>query len=393
MDKTKYWIAFSHIKDIGAVTIKKLWVHFRCIKEAWSASSAELYRVPIEPKMIETLIFQRPKISPDALMEKLEKDNIKALCYEDPLYPPLLKEIKDPPVVLYYRGNLDAINFDKTISIVGTRKPTPYAQSATYNIAKELLTFDTVLVSGFAEGIDTECHKACLEQNGSTVAILGSGLNDIYPKSNAKLAKSLIDTGKSLVMSEYPPDIPPAAWQFPYRNRIISALSNVTVIMEANKRSGALITANYAKEHHRKIVVLPTRAGEGNEGGFKLINELYPIFTTTEELLRLAEIEVPEDYCIKNVSPPSTTLIPDDKKDKDVLLVEKSIMTIPNKEYIPINAEEEKVLFALKDDSLTLDRLVAITGISATVLMGTLTMMELNGAVLQINGKRYKKNI
>ncbi|MGD9580703.1 MAG: DNA-processing protein DprA, partial [Vampirovibrionia bacterium] len=217
----KYWLAFNNIEGLGAVSILKIWKHFKSIKEGWSASSAEFYEIDsISNSIIEKIITQRSKINPDKLIEELNQSDVNAFCITDSIYPERLKEIYDPPVVLYYKGNIDNIDFDKSIAIVGTRTPTDYSREMSYKISKDASKYGITIVSGLAEGIDTCAHTSCIENKNNTIAVLGSGLNNIYPRSNINLAKQIVENNSGILISEYAPDTKPDSWRFPYRNRI-----------------------------------------------------------------------------------------------------------------------------------------------------------------------------
>ena len=182
--------------------------------------------------------------------------DIKSISFEDKNYTKLLKEIKNPPEVLYYKGEF-ATN-ENYFAIVGTRRCSTYGKEIALEIAGQLSEAGLTIVSGLAPGIDTFCHQAVVERKGKTIAVLGTGIDDqsIYPKSNIKLAKKILETGGCLI-SEYPPGTPGTQFTFPQRNRIISGLSLGVLVVEAKEKSGALITAQWAKKQGRKIFAVP----------------------------------------------------------------------------------------------------------------------------------------
>ncbi len=201
------------------------------------------------PDTIELLI--------DRDMHLMKSYSIGVLFYEDDEYPSLLKEIFDPPFALFYRGNMQVLN-NLCVSVVGTRRPTGRGMKSSFDLASELCVRDITVVSGLAHGIDSFAHKGAVDsvrQNkyGSTVAVLASGPDSVYPSENRKLAASIMQCGGCLV-SEYPPLCPPLKWHFPQRNRIISGLSKATVVIEAPAGSGALITADFALEQDRELL-------------------------------------------------------------------------------------------------------------------------------------------
>ena len=211
---------------------------------------------------------------PEQILQLADKDikelfsgRINCLFYQDKNYPAQLSEIYDPPVVLFYRGQM----FDNkgTIGIVGTRRPTGKARKAAYGLGYELGKLGIYIVSGLALGIDTEAHKGCVSAGGVTLAVLGCGADIIYPGSNTKIARQILNTG-GMILSEFPPGTPPLKYNFPCRNRIISGLSDSVVIVQAPGRSGALITADYALDQGRELFVhadgVDDYAGAGTKG-------------------------------------------------------------------------------------------------------------------------------
>lgn len=208
-------------------------------------------------------VFSSKTRIPQDIQNTVEKDltlmrsySIGVVFYDDAAYPPLLKEIFDPPFALFYRGNKNVL-CSSCIAVVGTRRPTGNGMKSAFEFSKECCGLDLTIVSGLAHGIDTFAHKGAVEgivnaQKGSSIAVLASGLDSIYPAENRKIAASIIQTGGCLV-SEYPPGIPPLKWHFPQRNRIISGLSEACVVIEAPAGSGALITADFALEQNRDL--------------------------------------------------------------------------------------------------------------------------------------------
>lgn len=211
---------------------------------------------------------------------------IKAITIKDPEYPKLLKETFNPPTNMYVRGNYKILN-KPGIAIVGTRKNTAYGERATDNIAGELAKSGFVIISGLALGIDTIAHKSALKNNGVTIAVLGSSIDgqSIYPKENLKLAEEIIASGGA-VISEYPSPTPPTKYTFPQRNRIVSGLSEATLVIEAPERSGALITARYALEQNREVFAVPGDIfSENSIGTNNLIKQGAKPITSAKEII------------------------------------------------------------------------------------------------------------
>ncbi|GAB4365308.1 MAG: DNA-processing protein DprA [Spirochaetales bacterium] len=231
--------------------------------------------------------------SPTALLESaekslrsMEKRGIRLLTPLDPFYPPQLKEIYDPPFLLFYRGFLPT--WEETfLAIVGTRKPTGAGRTAAYTLAKEASRLGMVIVSGLARGIDGEAHKGCLDSQGKTVAVLGHGLDTVYPVCNRSLGERILRAG-GIFFSEYPPGTPPKPYHFPARNRIISGLSRGVVVVEAPYGSGALITADYAMEQGRDLMIHRVGAESVHSTGTERLREDgAPVIESCQDLLTL----------------------------------------------------------------------------------------------------------
>lgn len=208
----------------------------------------------INDDMIKYIMSQKDLNKANDIYKIIVQKEIKAIVYTNPLYPKLLKEIYDPPFMLYMRGNLTAED-ESPIAIVGARKATAYGKWASYSIAQKLSEYSKTIVSGMAYGADTYAHKGALEGGGRTIAVLGCGVDICYPKANQHLMNKIIENGA--VISEYEPGTPAFPYYFPARNRIISGLSNAIVVVEAGVHSGSLITAEYALEQGRDIYAVP----------------------------------------------------------------------------------------------------------------------------------------
>ncbi|WP_456275511.1 DNA-processing protein DprA [Bacillus sp. AK128] len=211
------------------------------------------YHLPLEK--IQAIYKNLHSVTIASMLEKYKNQNIQCITWIDSRYPESLKQIFNPPWVLYVKGNRDILLSNQMLAIVGTRNPTSYGKRMTDYFVSTFTKQDWITVSGLAKGIDSRVHEATILNNGKTIAVLGSGFNCIYPKENEQLAHAIIQKG--LLMSEYPPDRKPNKWQFPARNRIISGLSLGTMVIEAKERSGSLITANLALEQNREVFAVP----------------------------------------------------------------------------------------------------------------------------------------
>lgn len=409
MSDLKYWLAFNKIDGVGPVSIMKIWNKFKSIKEAWSTSSAELYEINgMQNHIIEKIVMGKKNIVPEKLEEELSKYNIKAICITDENYPELLKQIYDPPVLLYYRGNLEKCNLNKTIAIVGTRTPTDYGREIAYNLGKDFGQSKVTVVSGLAEGIDTSAHTGCLEANGQTIAVIGSGLNRIYPKSNISLAKQITERDNGAVISEYFPDCPPDSWRFPYRNRIVSGLSYATILVESKEKGGGLITTKHALEQNRDVYGVPSRVdNDSNIGTHNLIHKgEAKIFTGYQEFLQQKGwetefIKEKPPILTKPIQKPKNVQkttkgnnykeLKQEKEEKQETKTNQA--KLPAQKNINLNQNESIVFENIEIGPTSFDSILKKTCLQASSLLSILTMLELKGLIKQLPGKQYKKCI
>lgn len=278
---------------------------------------------------------------------------------EDKDYPEPLKKIEEPPQVLYFRGNFD-ITKKPCFAIVGTRRSSPYGRQIALEIAGDLTEAGLVVVSGMAKGIDTAAHQGCLERGGKTIAVLGTGLDEesIYPQTNIKLARKIIETGGVLI-SEYPEGTHGSKITFPKRNRIISGLALGVLVLEAKKKSGALITARWAKKQKRKVFAVP--------GPIHALNSWGP------------------HYLIKNGAK-LVTSANDILKELNLPCPTPSVGQIGEKGQTP---EENLILEVLKEENMSIDEIIGKTNLSAPTVVSTLTVLEIRNKVRNLGGNVY----
>ena len=359
----KYFHAFNLINGkIGPQRFTRLLQYFKNdLSAAWSASDQELSNAGIEPKIIETINQFRPKIDPDIEYKKLLKQKISVLTILDSNYPPLLKEISNPPSILYFRGNIKPEdNF--SIAIVGSRHCSPYGKSVTQKFTSQLVQNGLTIISGLAYGVDKIAHQSALENNGRTIAVLGSGIADQdIRQTDHQLVEKIIDN-RGAVISEYPPGIPPLAYHFPYRNRIISGLSRGVLVIEATRKSGSLITANLAIEQNREVFAIPGS-----------------IFSPTSE---------GTNHLIKN----STAKLVENVQD---ILEELNISNIPQKinirQKIKITPDEQHLLSIIPSEPTHLDEIIAKSKMESDQVLALLTILELKGIIKNIEDDLYTK--
>lgn len=254
MDDTKYWVAFSRISAVGRARIERLERRFGALEEAWRAGAADLRAAGLEEKVVSSIVEQRSAISPESEMDRLQRLGIDALTWNDPRYPPRLKQIYERPPVLYVRGTLEERD-EWSLGVVGTRRATTYGRQAAETIAGDLARQQITIISGLARGIDTVAHQAALAAGGRTIAVLPCPVDRVYPTQNAGLAQSIRENGA--LVSEYPPSMPILRDFFWRRNRIVAGMSLGVLVVEAGESSGALVTAKNALDENREVFAVP----------------------------------------------------------------------------------------------------------------------------------------
>ena len=280
----KYWVWLSSIDNLSLDTIYKLLKIFKEPERIWYLDKKDLEKINLNKEDIEKILNIYYKQNLDNIMYYIKKNNIITVSINDENYPNSLKNIYDPPILLYLKGNIDLI-YKKSISIIGCRLCSSYGKVVTkkfaYNLAKKNIT----IISGLARGIDTYAHIGALEANGNTIAVLGSGIDVIYPKENENLYNSIIKNN-GLIISEYIIGTKPIPINFPKRNRIISALSSGVLVTEAKIRSGSFITVDFALEQGKEIFAVPGNINSVNsEGTNSLIKQGAKLVTSVDDIL------------------------------------------------------------------------------------------------------------
>ena len=305
-------------------------------------------------------INQKENIDPHEEWQKIRKQKIDFIVSSENKYPDLLKEISYSPSSFYIKGEIPEET--PRIAIVGTRKISAYGKSVTEKLVQELVRYNFIIVSGLAYGVDTIAHKTALENQGKTIAVLGSGLNNVYPYSNKKLSQEIAKHGA--LISEYPLDAPALRRYFPWRNRIISGLSLATVVIEAPEKSGALITAKFALEQNREVFAIPGSIFNKNSiGTNNLIQQGAKSVSKIEDILEELNIQ----YTLPII------------KDH------------PNLKFD--NKEEEKIYKSLSEEKpLAIDKIIEISNLSPKEVLAILTTLELKEFIKNTNEGNYIKN-
>jgi len=284
MKDAKYWIWFSRIENLTPKNLIELLLKFETPKNIFNKTKEELITSGVKEKDAIKIVDSKYRCNLDKYLEYMQKNNIEILTIYDKEYPKKLKEIYDPPAILYIKGNKKILK-EKAIAIIGCRLCTRYGEFAAKNMAYNLSLNNINIISGLAKGIDTYSHIGCLKGNAKTIAIVGSGLDMVYPNENKNLFDEIVNKG-GVILSEYVIGTKPLAQNFPKRNRIISALSEGVVVVEAKQKSGTLITVDFALEQGKELYVVPGNINSANSYGTnELIKQGAKIITNVEDIL------------------------------------------------------------------------------------------------------------
>lgn len=355
----KYLNALNKINGVGSQKMRMLLEFFESAENAWFATRADFIRCGLEEKLAEKIIQGREKINPDAEWEKLQKESIQVVALTNSAYPDLLKQIHNPPSILYVKGDYTNFNASPMIAIVGSRKFTNYGSQVAFAIARDLARAGIIVVSGLAIGIDAIAHRGALEGKGRTMAVLGSSLEDyqIGPRINFGLSREIIAQGA--LVSEYPLGTEANVGTFPTRNRLMAGMALGTLVIEAARGSGSLITANLALEFDRDVFAIPGSIfSPQSEGSNDLIKAGAKLVGSAKDILEELKIEE-----VKNAA--------------------------QVKKIIPASVEEEIILKQLSHEPVHVDKIIKMVKLEVNVISSTLSIMEMKGLVKDIGGQNY----
>jgi DNA processing protein len=355
-NETKYWIGFNLVKGIGPVRLEKLLGYFGDIQTAWDARPCHLEVAGLSKTLQERMLEIRNTVSLDKLVQKIQAQNIRVLTWDDPAYPERLRQIDQSPFVIFLKGEL--IPADTwAVGIVGTRKYSPYGHQVTEDLSHTLARNGITIISGLARGVDGIAHQSALDAGGRTIAVLGSGLDIVYPPEHRSLAEQITRNGA--VLSDYPLSTPPEGSNFPPRNRIISGLSRAVIVIEAGEKSGALITATYAAEQGKEVFAVPGRITSPMSKGTNLLIKqgAHPLIDPQDVLDLLNMSLASEQKIVQKVLP---------------------------------NSPEEALLYqVVGDEPLHVDEISLQVKLPIEEVTSTLALMELKGMVRKIFGMKY----
>lgn len=354
-----FLLGFHTIPVLGPKRLTKLINYFPTLEQAWSASRNELIAAGLEEHAVEKIIHIRPSIDRDEVYENIIKHQVHVCTIFDDDYPERLKTIPIPPPVLYYKGVFPSENDVHALSVVGTRKMTPYGKQVIASIVADCAARGCMILSGLALGVDGAAHKAALSVNARTVAALAHGLNTVQPTTHARLAEEILEQGGALI-SEFPIGTPSLKQHFPQRNRIIAGLSQGTLIVEADIGSGTLITAHYALEYGREVFSVPGSIfSQQSRGTLQLLKQGAIPVMSSDDIFEAFEIAAP---------------------------MQQEALPLPS-----LTEDEACIMKVLSFTATHIDDMIKQTKLDVQKIHSILVAMELKGYIQDIGGYHYIK--
>jgi DNA processing protein len=374
------WIALNMTPGVGPRAAARLLERFGSAEGVYAALRAELERLRLKPEAVESIVLRDQHEAATTELERVRELGADVLVLDDGTYPALLREISDPPITLYVKGDWATCFDSPCVAIVGSRRSSTYGQNVATMLARDLASRGVVVVSGLARGIDAAAHRGALEAGGRTVAVLGTGVDEVYPRDHRKLADEILAKNGAIV-SQFPLGTPPLPENFPYRNRIISGLSLGTVLVEAAENSGSLITARLAMEQNREVFAVPGNITSRNSfgtnylikgAGAKLVQQWQDICAELppEIAARLLPPE-PKERRGKNDGASASAVVPSDLTD------------------------DERAVFRLisTDEPSHIDALAEESKLSLSSLTSALLGLEMRELVSQLPGKCFVRKL
>jgi DNA processing protein len=376
----KDWIALNMTPGVGPRVTSRLLEHFGSAEAIFDATRRELALLRLPPETIESIAARELHARAETEIERVRQLGGDILVLDDGVYPALLREIYDPPVVLYVKGAWSECLERPCVALVGSRRCSTYGQNAALMMSRELAQRGVTIVSGLARGIDASAHRGALEAAGRTVAVMGTGLDQIYPRDHKKLADDILKRGGALV-TQFPLGTPPVSENFPYRNRVISGLSLGVLVVEAAENSGSLITARLAMEQNREVFAVPGNITSRNSfgtnylikgAGAKLVQQWQDVAS-----------ELPAEIAAQMLPPPTKK-----SKNKGELLDQLQLSP-------PDLSEPERAVFKLlsTDTPLQIDTLAEGTKLSITQLTSALLALEMRELIRALPGMCFVRKM
>ena len=409
-----HWIWLAHRPGVNDRLKVRLLEHFREPEDVFFADDTAFDHIEGISEEVKEALRDKNLTQAEEILEACQRENLQILTYRDAAYPVRLKNIADPPIVLYYKGQLPEFDALPVIGVVGTRKASAYGMQTAKRMGYQIGKCGGIVVSGMACGIDGMAMAGALTAGQATVGVLGCGADIVYPPSNRALFRDVEKFG--CILSEFPPGTPPAKWTFPKRNRIISGLSCGVLVVEAPEKSGALITARQAAEQGRDVfavpgnIDMPSFVGSNRllrdgaimvSSGWDVLSEyegLYPD-KIRKDTAPAHQSAYPDELAKQEPSAPPKVAqkpkLPGKKSDLKKKLEKKGIDKEQSAPYSDVNtilpklsSDEQQILLCLKEGERLVDDVIAETGLTTGKLLAALTMLELKGVITRLPGKR-----
>lgn len=369
------WVALNMVRGIGPRTANLLINRFSSPAAVLASSRADLERAGLKPDAIAELRTSDILNKANAEVERIQSMGARLLTRDEPAYPALLRELPDPPIVLYVQGDgFFEISSRPCIAIVGSRRASVYGTNVASKLARELAQRGITVISGLARGIDAAAHRGALDAQGKTIAVIGTGIDVTYPKDHGPLTRQIIETGA--LISEFPLETPPLAQNFPYRNRVLSGLCFGVLIVEAAEFSGSLITARLAAEQGREVFAIPGQiTAPGAFGPNALIRDGAKLVGTWQDIVE----ELPYEIKATILEPPATSEQPAAESNTNIEKLSKA---------------ETATLKLLKTDaSIHIDELIVSSRLTRADLMSALLGLEMKDRIIELPGKMFVRKL
>lgn len=374
----KEWISLNMTPGVGPRKATQLLERFGAAENVFHATRSELESLRLRAETVESILKREFHEKAVEELNKVRELGGDILILDDGSYPYLLREIDDPPITLYVRGDWQACFDAPCVGVIGSRKCSTYGENASGMLARDLAENGVCIVSGFARGIDTAAHLGAIRGKGKTIAVLGTGIDNVYPKENKKLVEEILDSGGAIV-SQFPLGTPPLKDNFPYRNRIISGLSYGVLLIEASERSGSLITARLAMEQNREVMAVPGNITSRNSFGTNyLIKSGAKLVQQWQDVVA----ELPQEI--------SAAILPPKLDEK------KREAKTQQPELAPANlSDNERKIWSLlsADESKHIDVLLETSGFSFGDLNSSLVGLDLKDLIRTLPGNFYARRI
>ena len=358
MSERQYLLCLSAYLGFGPASSRALYARLGSWQAVYEATGAAIESTGLSPQATAKFLAWRNSFQPQQYLDKLAQEKLETIICDEEDYPELLLQIHQPPLVLFYQGDISILNSHLSLAVVGSRSPSGYGQQLAKMLVPPVAAAGVVISSGLAIGIDSLAHRAALDAGGLTAAIIGSGLDraSLYPASNQALAAKIIGSG-GVVISEFPPGTPGFQSNFPRRNRLIAGVSEATLVLEAAAKSGSLITARYALEQNREVMTVPGPIGQQlSAGPNELIKQGARVVTDADDLLSFFGL---------NQTPSAAPL--------------------------NLTADEIVIYQELASGPKTADELKLLLNLDICVITTTLSLLELKGAASHLGGGQYGK--